>query len=99
MEMEHTHKEAYCQLEHLYQKKQEHEADRFLALEVEKSRLNDVIRETKTQIDERLQEDKYYAEEELERQIALKNMEIKKYKDLIAFAQYRFESMLENEGE
>jgi len=97
-QMERTHAEAADQLKHLYEKKLEHEADRFVDLKAEENRLQEVIKELRAQTDKQLEEERERAEEELERQLAEKDMEIQKHKDLIAFTQHRFNVMLESEG-
>merc|ERR1719502_1013405 len=64
-QMEETHSEAKLQLEHLYEKKMEHEADRLVALKAEQLRLEGVIKEMRKQTELQLEEERKHAEEEL----------------------------------
>jgi len=96
--METSHNEAAEQLEHLYEKKLEHEADRFVDLTAEKVRLEGHIDVLRSRTERMLEEEWSRAKEELQRVLAEKDVEIQKHKDLIAFTQYRFESMLDQEA-
>merc|ERR1719221_952095 len=96
--MEASHNDAAEQLEHLYEKKLEHEAERLVDLMAEKTRLEGHIDKLRSHTERRLEEERARANEELQRELAEKDVEIQKHKDLIAFTQHRFESMLDQEG-
>jgi WD40 repeat protein len=97
-QMKNSHDEGKLQLERLYDMKLEHESERLIALKVEQLRLEGVIKEMRKQTDIQLEEERLRAEEELERQLVQKELEIHKHKDLIAFSQHRLEKLLQEEG-
>eukprot|EP00747_Dinoflagellata_sp_TGD_P024616 gnl/TRDRNA2_/TRDRNA2_130676_c0_seq1.p1 gnl/TRDRNA2_/TRDRNA2_130676_c0~~gnl/TRDRNA2_/TRDRNA2_130676_c0_seq1.p1 ORF type:complete len:1115 (-),score=249.91 gnl/TRDRNA2_/TRDRNA2_130676_c0_seq1:22-3366(-) len=96
--MKSSHKQARGQLEKLYDKKLSHEADRYLALEAERYRLEQRLEEIESETEKQSKMEADHAQQELERRLAEKDMEIQKHKDLIAFSQHRFDGMLDVEG-
>mmetsp|Transcript_99678 Transcript_99678/g.281376 ORF Transcript_99678/g.281376 Transcript_99678/m.281376 type:complete len:1328 (-) Transcript_99678:146-4129(-) len=96
--MESSHAEAAEQLERLYNAKLEHEGDRYASLLERQAELVRVTEEVRQAAKLQLDEEAVAFEEDLGRRVAEKELEIQKHRDLIAFSQHRFETILEAEA-
>merc|ERR1719471_45102 len=74
------------------------ESDRYIELELRKAHLQEEIRKTSEQMEERLQRQRVEFENDLEQQLQAKDHEIKKHKDLIALVQRKFEGLMDLEA-
>lgn len=97
-EMKDSHNQAAEQLDNLYDRKLEHEQDRYVPLETNHSELGEQIKEVKESSTRLFFDEEHRFKEELNRIMAEKDLEIQKHKDLIAFTQHRFEAMLDQES-
>eukprot|EP00929_Paragymnodinium_shiwhaense_P070125 TRINITY_DN35496_c0_g1_i2.p1 TRINITY_DN35496_c0_g1~~TRINITY_DN35496_c0_g1_i2.p1 ORF type:complete len:1382 (-),score=399.94 TRINITY_DN35496_c0_g1_i2:118-4263(-) len=96
-EMATSHSQAAEQLNHLYDKKLEYEGERYVSMQAARVEMQEQMKEFKEQATKQLEEQAQKHKEDLERLIAEKDLEIRKHKDMIAFAQHRFDNMLEEE--
>lgn len=94
-----SHNQAAEQLGNLYDKKVEYEEDRLEALKAEKGRLDELIAQTRLELDAQRRREEEQANVELERQLADKYSEIQKHKDFVAFLQHRYDNMLHSDSE
>merc|ERR1719281_1248979 len=97
--MEESHAQAAEQLDHLFERKLEHEGDRFVSLEAKLLELQDHMKDLRETGKQKLAEEARAFGEELARRTAEKDMEITKHKDLIAFTEHRFQAMLDQESQ
>jgi len=96
--IEAQHVQAADQLEARYDKKITQEGDRFVLLEADLERLKARIAVIEEDSQIQLEQEGLKQKAELERQVAEKDTEIQKLKNLLAFSQHRFDTMLDQEG-
>lgn len=96
--IEASHMQAADSMEGLYDKKITSEADRYLSVEATLRTLDKRIEVMREDSDAQLEQVRLGLQEDLRRQVADKEGEIKKLKDLLAFSQHRFDTMLDQEG-
>eukprot|EP00927_Polykrikos_kofoidii_P065799 TRINITY_DN61515_c0_g1_i1.p1 TRINITY_DN61515_c0_g1~~TRINITY_DN61515_c0_g1_i1.p1 ORF type:complete len:1359 (-),score=254.25 TRINITY_DN61515_c0_g1_i1:218-4294(-) len=96
--MKTSHAQAFEQLSGLYEQKLDFEVDRFDVLRSEHKQVLARIKEVRASGEEQSAREEKVFQEDLERQMAEKDLEIQKHKDLLAFVQQRFEALLEREG-
>lgn len=93
-----SHTQAAEQLGGLFEKKVSFESDRYAELLAQKGSLEDQIQEAKVQLASQLRSQEEEAQADLHRELAERELEIQKHKDMIAFYQLRFDKLLEDEA-
>merc|ERR1719271_2321111 len=90
--------QAADQMEVVYDKKITAEADRYTTVEATLKTLEKRIEVMREDSEAQLEQVRLGLQEDLRRQVAEKEEEIQKLKDLLAFSQHRFDTMLDQEG-
>lgn len=95
--MEAKHVQAADQLEAAYDKRFRKEAERFSAVEAELRQLVDKLEALREEGKQKLENQRARQRQEFQKRVGEKDMEVQKLKDLIAFSQQRFDTMLDQE--
>jgi len=96
--METQHLQAADKIEQHYDRKVAQEADRFMALEAEVSQLEDKVKAMRAESQRQLDMLKQRHRQELRQRGAEKEAEVQRHKELLAFSQLRFDTMLDQEA-
>eukprot|EP00928_Gymnodinium_smaydae_P038578 TRINITY_DN26587_c0_g2_i3.p1 TRINITY_DN26587_c0_g2~~TRINITY_DN26587_c0_g2_i3.p1 ORF type:complete len:1029 (+),score=221.22 TRINITY_DN26587_c0_g2_i3:1007-4093(+) len=96
--MEASHLHATDQLEQSYDRRIRAEADRHVKLSSEMSKLDFTYQSTSEEIERQRELQHQRQHLELTKRLEEKDVEIAKLKDLVAFTQHRFDTMLDQEG-
>mmetsp|Transcript_97164 Transcript_97164/g.245040 ORF Transcript_97164/g.245040 Transcript_97164/m.245040 type:complete len:1352 (-) Transcript_97164:253-4308(-) len=96
--MEAAHVHSADQLESKYDSKILSEADRFRSMQAELRRLAELLIHHREESQRRVEAQRSRQQEELRNRIGDKDTEVKKLKELIAFSQHRFDTMLDQEA-
>jgi WD40 repeat protein len=96
--MDRSHAQTAEQLSNLYEKKLEYECDRYVSLELDHQRLNEDAEAVRQEGKRQIEVENNRSQEELQRKLDEKELEVQKHKDIIAFAQRRFDKIIESEA-
>lgn len=96
--IEASHMQAADQLEHVYDGKITGEADHYVVVEAALKTLEKRIAVMREDSESQLEQVRLGLLEDIRRQVAEKDTEIQKLKELLAFSQHRFDTMLDQEG-
>jgi WD40 repeat protein len=96
--MDRSHAINAEQLANLYEKKLEYESDQYVAMQLDQHRVQEEVDQNRLQGKKQLEVEGARFQEELLRQLEEKELEVQKHKDMIAFAQHRFDRIIEGES-
>merc|ERR1719456_1495020 len=95
--LEASHCSAAEQLESLYEKKIAHDADRYNELQEDRTRLEGSIEQMRGELQKEFDREKHVIQQEWQKQMDDKQLEVNKLKDRMAYLEHRYEAMLSME--